>query len=71
MLWIYMMNFCSYIDGLNELPFLRVVDLSNNDVDDLSPFFEVESLEFLNVMGNRIPSWQLEKLSLDGVAVVA
>lgn len=64
-------NHISYIDGLNELPYLRILDLSHNDVDDISPLFEVESLEFLNIIGNRVPNWQLEKLQLLGVVVVS
>jgi len=64
-------NHISYLDGLNELPYLRILDLSFNDVDDLSPLFEVDSLEFLNIIGNRVPAWQLEKLSLMGVIVVS
>ncbi|MEX0987818.1 MAG: leucine-rich repeat domain-containing protein, partial [Bacteroidales bacterium] len=63
-------NQITYIDGLSELPFLRILDLSHNDVDDISSLFEVDTLEFLNIIGNRVPEWQLEKLSLDGVIIV-
>ena len=38
--------------------------------DDLSPLFELTHLNYLNVMGNRIPLWQLEKLQENGVSVV-
>ena len=64
-------NHITYIDGLNELPYLRILDLSHNDVDDISPLFEVDSLEFLNIIGNRVPNWQLEQLQLMGVVVVS
>src|SRR6056297_953364 len=64
-------NHISYIDGLNELPYLRLLDLSHNDIDDISPLFEVDSLEFLNIIGNRVPNWQLEKLQLMGVVIVS
>jgi len=58
------------IDSLSNLTVLQVLDISLNDVDDLSPLFDLNHLSYLNVMGNRIPSWQLEKLHLKGVTVV-
>jgi Leucine-rich repeat (LRR) protein len=48
-----------------------VLDISFNDVDDISPLFELNYLSYLNVMGNRIPAWQLEKLQLQGITIVA
>jgi Leucine-rich repeat (LRR) protein len=47
-----------------------VLDISYNDVDDLSPLFELNHLSYLNVMGNRIPDWQLETLQLKGITLV-
>jgi Leucine-rich repeat (LRR) protein len=58
------------IDPLSNLIVLQVLDISYNDVDDLSPLFDLSHLSYLNVMGNRIPAWQLEKLQLKGVTVV-
>ncbi len=63
-------NHVGNIDALSNLIVLQVLDISYNDVDDLSPLFELSHLSYLNVMGNRIPSWQLEKLHLKGIAVV-
>lgn len=64
-------NHIGMIDSLSNLTVLQVLDISYNDVDDLSPLFELSHLSYLNVMGNRIPSWQLEELQLKGVTVVA
>jgi len=63
-------NHVSLIDALSNLRVLQVLDLSFNDVDDLSPLFELSHLSYLNVMGNRVPAWQLETLQLKGVSVV-
>ncbi len=64
-------NQIGLIDVLNMLSVLQVLDISYNDVDDISPLFELHYLSYLNVMGNRIPAWQLEKLQLKGVSIVA
>jgi len=64
-------NNIGLVDALGNLRVLQVLDLSFNDVDDLSPLFELNHLSYLNVMGNRIPAWQLEKLQLKGITVVA
>jgi hypothetical protein len=63
-------NHLGMIDPLSNLTVLQVLDLSYNDVDDLSPLFELSHLNYLNVMGNRVPAWQLEQLQLKGVTVV-
>jgi Leucine-rich repeat (LRR) protein len=63
-------NQIGLIDVLNMLSVLQVLDISYNDVDDISPLFELNYLSYLNVMGNRIPAWQLEKLQLKGVSIV-
>ena len=59
------------LDALDNLTVLQVLDISYNDVDDLTPLFELSYLSYLNVMGNRIPAWQLEKMHLQGVTIVA
>lgn len=64
-------NHISLIDSLSNLTVLQVLDISYNDVDDLSPLFELSHLNYLNVMGNRVPAWQLEELQLNGVTVIA
>jgi len=63
-------NHIGMIDSLSNLTVLQVLDISFNDVDDLAPLFELSHLSYLNVMGNRIPAWQLEKLQLKGVTIV-
>jgi len=63
-------NQLGLIDALFNLTVLQVLDISYNDVDDISALFELSHLSYLNVMGNRIPSWQLEKLQLQGVTIV-
>lgn len=63
-------NQIGLVDALYNLTVLQVLDISYNDVDDISPLFELSHLSYLNVMGNRIPSWQLEKLQLQGVTIV-
>jgi len=63
-------NHIGFIDPLSNLTVLQVLDISYNDVDDLSPLFDLSHLNYLNVMGNRIPAWQLETLQLKGVTVV-
>ena len=64
-------NQIGLIDALYSLSVLQVLDISFNDVDDISPLFELNYLSYLNVMGNRIPAWQLEKLQLQGITIVA
>ena len=49
---------------------LQVLDISFNDVDDLSPLFELNHLDYLNVVGNRVPDWQVEELRARGVTVI-
>jgi hypothetical protein len=63
-------NHIGLIDALSNLGVLQVLDISFNDVDDLSPLMELNHLSYLNVMGNRIPTWQLDKLREKGVSVV-
>ena len=63
-------NHIGMVDSLSNLTVLQVLDISYNDVDDLSPLFELSYLSYLNVMGNRIPAWQLEKLQIKGVTII-
>ncbi|MFH0757092.1 MAG: leucine-rich repeat domain-containing protein [Bacteroidota bacterium] len=63
-------NHIGMIDSLSNLTMLQVLDISYNDVDDLSPLFELSHLTYLNVMGNRIPAWQIEKMQQQGVTMV-
>jgi len=63
-------NHVNLIDSLSNLTVLQVLDISYNDVDDLSPLFELSHLSYLNVIGNRITPWQLDRLKLKGVTIV-
>jgi hypothetical protein len=63
-------NQIGLVDALDNLFMLEILDISYNDVDDISALFELPHLSYLNVMGNRIPPWQLEKIQLQGVTVV-
>lgn len=63
-------NHIGMIDVLSNLLVLQVLDISYNDVDDLAPLFDLQYLSYLNVMGNRVPAWQLEKLQLKGVTII-
>jgi len=63
-------NHIGMTDPLSNLTVLQVLDISYNDVDDVSPLFDLTHLTYLNVMGTRIPAWQLEKLQVRGVTVV-
>ena len=63
-------NHIGWIDPLSNMTVLQVLDISFNDVDDISPLFELSHLGYLNVMGNRVPDWQLEELQLKGVTIV-
>lgn len=63
-------NHIGMVEALSNLIVLQVLDISFNDVDDLSPLFELSHLNYLNVMGNRVPSWQLEELQLKGVTII-
>ena len=64
-------NHLGLIDALSKLTVLQELDISYNDVDDISALFELSHLHYLYAMGNRIPEWQLEKLQLMGVSIVA
>jgi Leucine-rich repeat (LRR) protein len=63
-------NEIGYIDAVSFLYKLRVIDISNNCIDDISPLFELPDLEYVNVMGNKIPSGQIEFLKNKDVLVV-
>ncbi len=63
-------NHIGLVDSLSNLTVLQVLDISYNDVDDLSPLFDLSHLSYLNVLGNRVPAWQIDKLKLKGVTVV-
>lgn len=63
-------NEIGYIDAVSNLIKLRVIDISNNAVDDLSPLFELPDLEYVNVVGNPVPHKHKEFLKGRGVLVV-
>jgi Leucine-rich repeat (LRR) protein len=63
-------NEIGYVDALSNLNKLRVVDLSNNCIDDLSPLFELPNLEYVNVTGNHVPREHISTLKRNSVLVV-
>jgi len=63
-------NHIEMIDALSNLIVLELLDISFNDVNDISPLFDLKHLGYLNVVGNRVPDWQLEELRSRGVTVV-
>ena len=63
-------NRIGYIDALSSLVNLRMVDLSLNEIDDISPLFGLEHLEYANLLGNPIPSGQITKLKDLGCTVI-
>ncbi len=63
-------NEIGYLDHLSDMSRLRILDISYNEIDDLSPLFGLPNLSYLNVMGNRIPGYQLETLREMGVLII-
>jgi hypothetical protein len=45
------------------------VDLSNNQIDDLSPLFKLECLEYVNISANKVGMAQIKELIDLGVTV--
>lgn len=63
-------NKIGYIDALGNLLELVTVDLSNNQIDDITPLFNLINLEFVNLIGNRIPMEQIKVLKEKGIIVM-
>ena len=55
---------------LGSLKNLKYIDLSFNDISDIEPLIGLEKLEYLNVIGNRIPTGQIEMLRKKGVVAM-
>jgi Leucine-rich repeat (LRR) protein len=45
------------------------VQLSNNNIEDISPLYELEKLEYADLSGNNIDTAQLKKLVELGITV--
>ncbi|WP_096187818.1 TraB/GumN family protein [Evansella halocellulosilytica] len=63
-----------YLNGIEELTNLEMVDLSHNQIEDFTPLLELEHLTDVTIIGNRIDededSFQaVEELLENGVAV--
>jgi Leucine-rich repeat (LRR) protein len=63
-------NSIGYIDALSFTIHLRMADLSSNRITDISPLFQLEELDFVNVLGNQIPQKQIDTLRKNGVVVI-
>jgi Leucine-rich repeat (LRR) protein len=42
------------VEQLKDLSNLKIVDLSNNEIEDIRPLLLLENLEFLNIEGNPV-----------------
>ena len=58
------------IETLGNLTNLRVIDISGNEIDDLTALYELGKLEYLNVIGNNIPNEQIETLKEKEILVM-
>ena len=63
-------NLITYINALDNLIHLRILDISGNQVNDITPLFNLENLEFVNLIGNPVPSSQIDSLRAKGVLVM-
>lgn len=63
-------NQISIIDATINLADLTQLDLSFNEVDDLTPLFRLQKLEYVNLLGNPVPKEQIELLKKKGIIVV-
>jgi Leucine-rich repeat (LRR) protein len=50
---------------------LRILDLSLNEIDDISPLFGLEHLEYVNLFGNPVPPGQIVQLKDSGCTVLS
>jgi hypothetical protein len=50
---------------------LKILDLADNRIDDISPILDLENLEFVNLIGNPVPVDQIAMLEDKGVITVA
>jgi Leucine-rich repeat (LRR) protein len=64
-------NHIGLIDVLYNLRKLRFLDISDNDIDDLSPLFGLPGLEFVNLLNNPVPKYQVDILRQNDVVVIA
>ncbi len=55
-------NNIGYIDALSNLIEHRTLDISNNNVADISPHFNLENLEYVNLIGNPVSKEQIIQL---------
>ena len=72
--WVYRQlseNEIELIGAVNGLHDLEELDISFNNIEDLSPLLGVESLLYVNAMGNPIKDiTTIEALTAKGVIVV-
>jgi Leucine-rich repeat (LRR) protein len=47
------------------------LDISYNQIDDLTPIIELNKLEFVNAIGNNIPKEQITALKNNNIIVIS
>jgi hypothetical protein len=63
-------NQISIIDAIGNLGDLTQLDLSFNQVDDLTPLSGLKHLEYVNIIGNPVSNAQIEILKQKGIFIV-
>ena len=63
-------NAIQSIDVLDHLFKLKKIDISFNEIDDISPLLDLSNLEYANVIGNGIPSKQIELIKKKKIILV-
>jgi len=58
------------IDILYNLRKLRILDISANENDDISPLFGLPKLEYVNIMNNPVPKSQIKTLRNNDILVI-
>ena len=61
------------IDNLRGIEYcrnIRTLDLSNNNIIDITPIFELPNLEYINLIGNNIPEVQINYLERPEIMVI-
>jgi Leucine-rich repeat (LRR) protein len=63
-------NKISDIDTLSNLKRLKTLYLSDNRISDISPLFDLGQLEYVEILGLKVPHEQIEGLRGQGVVII-